>query len=59
VANSLDSSADSALTTAAQDAFNRGAAVAYATLAVMALLAAAVAWYALGRPSRRERVSSR
>jgi len=58
VANSLDSSADSALTTAAQDAFNRGAAVAYATLAVMALLAAAVAWYALGRPSRRERAPS-
>ena len=58
VANSLDSSADSALTTAAQDAFNRGAAVAYLTLAVMALLAAAVAWYALGRSSRHRTESS-
>jgi MFS transporter, DHA2 family, multidrug resistance protein len=53
VANSLDSSADSALTAAAVDAFNRGAAVAYTSLAVLAAITAAAAWLALGRSSRR------
>jgi DHA2 family multidrug resistance protein-like MFS transporter len=56
VAESLSPSADSSLTAAAVDAFNRGAAVAYAAIAVLAVIAAAVAWYALGRSSRRDRV---
>ncbi len=53
VAGNLDESAGSSLTTAAQDAFNHGAAVAYTVIAVMAVVAAAVAWVALGRRSRR------
>jgi EmrB/QacA subfamily drug resistance transporter len=52
VAGTLDQSAGRSLTTVAQDAFNQGAAVAYTVLAVLAVVAAAVAWYALGRKSR-------
>jgi MFS transporter, DHA2 family, multidrug resistance protein len=52
VAGTLDPSAESSLSAAAMDAFNRGAAVAYTTLAVVAVVAAAIAWFALGRASR-------
>ncbi|HYJ67906.1 MAG TPA: MFS transporter [Nocardioidaceae bacterium] len=54
VAKTLDKSADSSLTTAAVDAFNRGAAVAYTSLAILAVIAAIVAWFALSRSSRRD-----
>ena len=49
VAGTLPASADGALTTAAREAFERGAVVAYVVIAVLALLAAAVAWFSLGR----------
>jgi hypothetical protein len=55
VAGTLPASADRALTTAARDAFERGATVAYAVVAVLALLAATAAWVTLGRASRRRR----
>ncbi|MGZ4617977.1 MAG: MFS transporter [Frankiaceae bacterium] len=54
VARTLAPSADSALTTAARDAFDRGAAVAYAAIAVLEVIAAAVAWFTLGRSGRRD-----
>jgi EmrB/QacA subfamily drug resistance transporter len=52
VADTLSASADRALTTAARDAFERGATVAYAVVAVLALLAATAAWLTLGRADR-------
>jgi hypothetical protein len=55
VAGTLPASADRALTTAARDAFERGATVAYAVVAVLVLLAATAAWVTLGRASRRRR----
>jgi fucose permease len=53
VADSLGPSADRSLRLAARDAFDRGATVAYAAIAVLALVAAAVAWVVLGRSDRR------
>ena len=47
VAQSLQPSASDALLTAARDAFDRGATVAYVVIAAMAALAAAWAWFAL------------
>jgi MFS transporter, DHA2 family, multidrug resistance protein len=55
VARTLDPSAERSLTTAAMDAFDRGAAVAYSAVAVLAVIAAVVAWSALGRSSRPDR----
>ncbi len=52
VAATLSPSADSRLTSAAQDAFAAGATTAYAAVAVLALLAAVAAWFALGRSAR-------
>jgi MFS transporter, DHA2 family, multidrug resistance protein len=52
VSDTLPASADSALTAAARDAFERGATAAYAVVAVLALLAAAAAWLTLGRAGR-------
>jgi EmrB/QacA subfamily drug resistance transporter len=52
VAGTLPTQASTSLTTAARDAFDRGAAVAYAAIAVLALIAAAVAWFTLDRPAR-------
>jgi MFS family permease len=49
VADTLAPSAQRSLRLAAQDAFDRGATVAYAAVAVLALVAAAVAWVTLGR----------
>lgn len=49
VADELDPAAGRALTDAARDAFDRGATVAYLVVTALALLAAAVAWVALGR----------
>ena len=54
VAGTLASPADDSLTAAARDAFDSGAAVAYAVIAVLALIAAAVAWFTLDRPGRPE-----
>ncbi|MGY1619628.1 MFS transporter [Geodermatophilus sp. SYSU D00691] len=54
VAGTLAPRAGGSLTSAARDAFDRGAAVAYAVVAVLAVLAAAVAWYALGRSGRHQ-----
>ena len=53
VAGALDGSAETTLTRAARDAFDRGATAAYAVVTVLALLAAAVAWVALGRADHR------
>jgi EmrB/QacA subfamily drug resistance transporter len=52
VAATLPPSADSRLTSAAQDAFAAGATIAYGTVAALAVLAAVAAWFALGRSAR-------
>jgi MFS family permease len=52
VADTLAPAADRSLTMAARDAFDRGATVAYAAVAVLAVVAAVVAWLTLERSSR-------
>jgi EmrB/QacA subfamily drug resistance transporter len=56
VAGGLAPGAGDTLAAAARDAFDRGAAVAYVTIAVLAALVAAVAWFSL--PSSRAAVSA-
>jgi MFS transporter, DHA2 family, multidrug resistance protein len=51
-AGTMASPADGSLASTARDAFDSGATVAYAAIAVLALIAAAIAWFTLGRPSR-------
>jgi DHA2 family multidrug resistance protein-like MFS transporter len=55
VADGLAPGARDALAGAARDAFERGAAVAYITIALLAALCAAVAWFSLpsSRPGRQ------
>jgi EmrB/QacA subfamily drug resistance transporter len=52
VASTLPPSAAGSLRMAARDAFERGASLAYAAIAVLAVVAAMVAWVMLGRSSR-------
>jgi EmrB/QacA subfamily drug resistance transporter len=52
VAETLSPSAGHALTDAARDAFAGGATIAYAAVAVLSVIAAAVAWWVLGRSAR-------
>lgn len=49
VAGGLNASADRSLVDAAHSAFDTGAAVAYSVTAALGVVAAGVAWYALGR----------
>ncbi|WP_170284707.1 DHA2 family efflux MFS transporter permease subunit [Kribbella amoyensis] len=57
VADTLPPATGDALASAARDAFDRGATIAYLALAALALIAAAVAWYTLDRPDGPEQTT--